>query len=49
MNFEGEVLVDELVKTPNHIVNYNTPYSGITADMLKNVTFDLKQAQNIVL
>jgi RNA exonuclease 1 len=31
INFEGEIIFDEFFKPDIEIVNYNTPYSGITA------------------
>ncbi|EAR85711.2 exonuclease (macronuclear) [Tetrahymena thermophila SB210] len=48
VNFDGEVLIDQLVKTPNRIINYNTQYSGITQEMLKDVKVDLQQAQKLL-
>ncbi|KAL4497255.1 hypothetical protein ABPG72_011190 [Tetrahymena utriculariae] len=48
VNFDGEVLIDQLVKTPNRIINYNTQYSGITEEMLRDVKVDLQQAQKLL-
>ncbi|GMH44815.1 hypothetical protein BSKO_12767 [Bryopsis sp. KO-2023] len=45
----GKVLVDELVKPENTITDYLTPYSGITAEMLKNVKTTLRDAQEMFL
>ncbi|KJE95986.1 hypothetical protein CAOG_06364 [Capsaspora owczarzaki ATCC 30864] len=44
-----EVLYDELIKPARPIVDYCTRYSGITPDMLENVTSTLKDAQDAVL
>ena len=30
VNFEGEVIFDELFRPEEEIINYNTEYSGIT-------------------
>jgi len=38
VNFEGEVLFDELFKPDVEITNYNTEYSGITKEILDPVT-----------
>ncbi|KAJ1980866.1 hypothetical protein H4R33_005374 [Dimargaris cristalligena] len=48
VNFEGRVLMDELVKPFNPITNYVTQYSGITPSMLKNVTTSLADAQGML-
>ncbi|KAL4447169.1 hypothetical protein ABPG74_014021 [Tetrahymena malaccensis] len=48
VNFDGEVLIDQLVKTPNRIINYNTQYSGITEEMLRDVKVDLQEAQKLL-
>ena len=39
------VLLDTLVKPKNRIINYLTKYSGITEDLLENVTVTLEQVQ----
>lgn len=46
IGWNGEVVMDELVKPDDPITDYLTPYSGITAAMLENVTttlFDVQQ------
>uniref|UniRef100_A0A182Q9W9 Exonuclease domain-containing protein n=1 Tax=Anopheles farauti TaxID=69004 RepID=A0A182Q9W9_9DIPT len=45
VNESGKIVYNELVKPHVRIVNYRTPFSGITADMLKNVTKRLADVQ----
>eukprot|EP01059_Diplonema_ambulator_P005574 TRINITY_DN15338_c0_g1_i1.p1 TRINITY_DN15338_c0_g1~~TRINITY_DN15338_c0_g1_i1.p1 ORF type:complete len:602 (+),score=179.26 TRINITY_DN15338_c0_g1_i1:29-1807(+) len=49
LNWCGEVLYDELVKPHNEIVNYLTIYSGITAEMLENVSTTLEDVRSTIL
>eukprot|EP01032_Pedospumella_encystans_P015402 gene15402-17618_t len=49
LSFEGAVLLDTLVKPKNEITNYQTQYSGITEDMLRDVTMTLEQVQVALL
>ena len=39
------VILDTLVKPKNRIINYLTKYSGITEELLENVTVTLEQVQ----
>lgn len=46
INFDEETLLDEFVKPEDEIVDYLTQYSGITEELLKNVTTSLKDIQD---
>jgi DNA polymerase III epsilon subunit-like protein len=49
INHENNVILDVLVKPDSPIVNYRTAYSGITSEMLKNVSIRLLQVQVLLL
>ena len=49
VEWDGSILLDELVKPDKHIIDYLTPYSGITPAKLENVTTNLKDIQNRLL
>lgn len=49
VNWAGEVVLDELVCPAEPITDYLTPYSGITADLLANVTTTLADVQRKLL
>ncbi|KAI9758578.1 MAG: hypothetical protein M4579_003013 [Chaenotheca gracillima] len=49
VGWDGEVVLDELVKPEEPIINYLTPYSGITPAMLEPVTTTLADIQKKLL
>lgn len=49
VEWNGNVLLDELVKPDKPIIDYLTPYSGITPAKLENVTTTLKDIQDRLL
>ncbi|KAL3996790.1 protein SHQ1 [Sarotherodon galilaeus] len=46
---DGKCLMDELVKPPNHILNYCTKFSGITPAMLQPITTTLQDVQEMLI
>lgn len=46
VDYNFEPVFDSFVKPTNPIINYNTRYSGITAEILENVNISLTDIQN---
>ena len=49
VEWDGNVLLDEIVKPDKPITDYLTPYSGITPAKLENVTTNIKDIQDRLL
>ncbi|XP_055680061.1 exonuclease GOR-like [Lutzomyia longipalpis] len=49
VNIDEQVVFDTYVKPPNRILNYNTRFSGITKEILANVTQNLAMVQCALL
>ncbi|KAH9825938.1 EXOIII protein [Teratosphaeria destructans] len=49
IDWDGNVVLDELVKPADPITDYLTPYSGITEKMLENVSTTLSDVQQKLL
>ena len=49
MNFEGELIYDQFFKPDCKITNYNTQFSGITEEILKDVTKNVKNLHQDLL
>ncbi|KAH0558578.1 hypothetical protein GP486_004767 [Trichoglossum hirsutum] len=49
VKWDGEVVLDELVKPEKVVVDYLTPYSGISKDMLDPITTTLSDIQSRLL
>lgn len=49
VNFDEKVVYDSLVKPDSEVVDYNTTYSGITAEQLDNVKTNLREVQAVLL
>ena len=49
VEWDGNILLDELVKPDTPIIDYLTPYSGITPAKLEKVTTSLKDIQDRLL
>lgn len=49
IDFEGNVVFDELVKPVEEITDYVTKYSGITKELLEDVNTSIEQIQHLFL
>ena len=49
VEWDGNILLDELVKPDKPITDYLTPYSGITPAKLENITTNIKDIQDRLL
>lgn len=49
LNWDGEIVLDELVKPQRPIVDYLTAYSGMTAELLESVTTTVEDIQKRLL
>ncbi len=49
VNWDGETVIDEFVKPNKPIIDYLTPYSGITPEKLHNIRTTLKDIQDRLL
>lgn len=46
LDFDYNIIFDELVKPQNEVIDYLTQFSGIDEQKLKKVTQNLKEVQN---
>lgn len=49
VNWDGEVVLDELVKPSRPVIDYLTAYSGMTAELLERVTTTMEDIQKRLL
>uniref|UniRef100_A0A336LED7 CSON004167 protein n=1 Tax=Culicoides sonorensis TaxID=179676 RepID=A0A336LED7_CULSO len=49
VNFDEKVVYDSFVKPESEVVDYNTTYSGITAETLENVKTTIREVQAVLL
>lgn len=49
LDFEGQIVYEELVKPTGIVLDYNTEYSGIKAEDLANVSLTLADVQRVLL
>lgn len=48
IDWDGKVVLDELVKPPDPVKDYLTPWSGITESMMRDVTTTLPEIQQML-